>query len=376
MRLAVVTHNVLRGDGQGRANYEIVRYAKNHGVDVTLIADKVAPELEAEGIRWIRLQPKRREAWLVHGLEFVYRANRLLDSMRGEFDVIHTYGYCLDRPHHVNTSQFVHSAWRKSPVHVAKQEKSLYGAYQWLYSYVNAIGEKRAYSKAKRIIPASNTVRQELIDLGIPAGKMQVILNGADPCEFHPGVADRAALRLPMNVPLALFAGDIRSTRKNLDTVLKALANVPGLHLAVVGRKEGSPFPALAEQLGVADRTHFLDFRTDIAEIMRACDFFVFPSRYEACALVLVEAIASGLPIITAKTTGGSEVVSEASGILLEDPNDTEALTAAMQKIMSSPEKRQLMSQAAALSSSHYTWDKIAASYLSVYHECADGKPL
>ncbi len=371
MRLAVVTHNVIRGDGQGRANYEIVRHAHRNGVEVTLIADRVAPELEAEGIRWIRLQPKQRGNWLVHGLEFVFRANRLLKSMRGEFDLIHGYGYCLDCPHHVNTSQFVHSAWRKSPVHVARLHRNLYGAYQWLYSYINAVGEKRAYSNAKVLVPASSTVRQELISLGFPSDRMHVILNGVEPREFHPGRIARATLNLPADVPLALFAGDIRTNRKNLDTVLKALAQTPGLHLAVVGRKANSPFPAMAEQLQVAERTHFLDFRTDIADIMRATDFFVFPSRYEACALVLVEAIASGLPVITAKTTGGSEVITNASGILVDDPNDVGALAKAMVALAGDPERRRVMSEAAVASSQQYTWDKIAGQYLALYHEVA-----
>ncbi|MEI6432492.1 MAG: glycosyltransferase family 4 protein, partial [bacterium] len=210
--------------------------------------------------------------------------------------------------------------------------------------------------------------------LGFPPDRMRVILNGADPAEFHPGKEDRAALGLPENVPLALFAGDIRTGRKNLDTTLAALAKSPNLHLAVVGKKEGSPFPALAEKLGVAERTHFLDFRRDIAQIMRACDFFVFPSRYEACALVLVEAISSGLPVITAKTTGGSEVISEASGILLNDPNDAEALATAMNRLVGDRDLRQAMSMAAAESSSRYTWDKIAGAYYGLYRETASGK--
>lgn len=374
LRLLVVTHNVIKGDGQGRANLEIARFARKHGVEVTLIADRVAPEMEEIGVRWIRLQPKFRGNWLSHGLEFVARANRLVDAMRGDFDLIHGYGFCLSRPHHINTSQYVHSAWRKSPVHVAKQNKNLYGAYQWIYSYINAVGEKRAYKNAQILVPASNTVRKELMDLGFPPDRMRVILNGADPAEFHPGQEDRAALGLPIGVPLALFGGDIRTGRKNLDTILQALADAPGLHLAIVGTKEGSPFPAMAEKLGVAERTHFLDFRRDIAAIMRASDFFVFPSRYEACALVLVEAISSGLPVITAKTTGGSEVISGASGILLNDPNDAAALSAAMRKLASDANLRASMAKAAADSSGRYTWDKIAAAYLALYREIASGK--
>lgn len=373
MRLAVVTHNVVKGDGQGRANLEIVRHANRNGVKVTLFADRVDPALEAEGIEWVRVQPKVRSNWLAHGLEFVARANRVLDARAKEFDVIHGYGYCLDRRHHVNTSQFVHSAWRQSRMHVAKQHRNLYGVYQWLYSYVNAVGERRAFQKAKVIVAASSTVRREIASLGLGVGEadMPVILNGADPAEFHPGAADRAALGLPVGVPLGLFAGDIRTNRKNLDTVLKALARVPEMHLAVVGRVEGSPFPAMAESLGVNGRVHFLDFRRDIADIMRASDVFVFPSRYEACALVLVEAIASGLPVITAKTTGGAEAVGPEAGILVEDPDDEAALAQAMQTLAADPERRRAMGQAAAIRSRQFTWENIAQSYLDLYKRVA-----
>ena len=370
-RLAIVTHNVIKGDGQGRANYEIARHALAHGYDVTLLADRVEDDLAAmPGLRWIPVQPKVRGNWLIHGLEFVARVRPLLQRMRREFDIIHGYGYTLDTPHQVNTSQFVHSAWRRSPMHVARQHRNAYGAYQWLYSALNAAGEKRAYRQAQVVVAASSTVRQELLDLGVPADRLKVILNGANPAEFYPGEVSRTALGLPEGVPLALFAGDIRTNRKNLDTVLKAMVEAdPNVNLAVVGRLEGSPFPQMAQDLGVAGRVHFLDFRRDMADIMRASDMFVFPSRYEACALVLVEAITSGLPVITAKTTGGSEVVTPQSGITLDNPDDVSGLTRAINTLAADPDQRRSMSAAARRESERYTWDKIAGSYLDVYRE-------
>lgn len=370
MRLAIVTHNIVKGDGQGRANYEIVRHALRHGVEVTLIADRVQEDLENE-VRWIKVQPKMRSNWLAHGLEFVARANQVLDKSKGEFDVIHGYGYCLDRPHHINTSQYVHSAWRQSSMHPAKTSRGPYAAYQWTYSAVNAWGEQRAYRHARVVVAASNTVRRELIQIGVPAKHIEVILNGADLEEFKPGTADRKALGLPESVPLALFAGDIRTGRKNLDTVLKALVAVPEVHLAVVGKTEGSPFPEMAERLGLKERVRFLDFRRDIAEIMRAADAFVFPSRYEACALVLIEALASGLPVITAKTTGGSEAVTPEAGVHLDDPDDDVALSAALRTVLlGSASQRKAMAEAArATAEQQYSWEKIGASYLSLYRQ-------
>lgn len=372
LRLAVVTHNVIRGDGQGRANFEIVRHAAREGVVVTLISDRVDEDLlQEKNISWIKIQPKVRSNWLMHGLEFQARANRLLDRIGGQFDVIHGYGFCLDRPHQINTSQFVHSAWRQSPMHTARGQRNFYGAYQWMYSFVNSIGERRAYNKAQKIVAASRTVRGELIDIGVAENRLSVILNGADPAEFHPGSADRQKLGLPEGVPLSLFVGDIKTNRKNLDSVLKAIAKVPGAHLAVVGKVEGSPFPKMASDLGIESRVRFLGFRKDVADIMRASDIFVFPSRYEACALVLVEAISSGLPVITAKTTGGSEVVSSESGVLLNDPNDVDALAKAIDALSGDPDRRASMSEVAFRAGQKHTWQHVAGDYLSLYREFA-----
>src|SRR5437764_451521 len=105
MRLAVVTHNVLRGDGQGRANYEIVRYALKHGIQVHLFADRVENDLLEAGAVWEPIHPRiLRKINLLKVFEFAARANRLLQKRRGEFDIVHGYGYCLSVPHEVNTS--------------------------------------------------------------------------------------------------------------------------------------------------------------------------------------------------------------------------------------------------------------------------------
>ncbi|GAB4466687.1 MAG: glycosyltransferase family 4 protein [Armatimonadaceae bacterium] len=370
MRLAIVTHNVVRGDGQGRANYEIVRHALKRGATVHLLADRVDEELIQEGANWIPIQPRFvRQVNLFKVWEFAQRANQHLRKMGSELDIVHGYGFCLDVPHQLNTSQFVHSAWMQSPAHTAKQHRNAYGMYQWTYSKLNSIWERRAYHQAEIVVAASSTVREELKAIGIAENRLRVILNGADLDEFHPGEEDRNALKLPEGVTLALFAGDIKTPRKNLDTVLKALAKVPDVHLAVVGRPDGSPFPAMAEQLGIAERVHFLGFRRDVAKIMRAVDMFVFPSRYEACALVLAEATASGLPIITAETTGGAELVTDAAGIRIRDANNADELAQAMRTLAGDPERRQAMREAAWKRAQTNTWEDIGAAYMRVYRE-------
>lgn len=370
MQLAIVTHNVIKTDGQGRANYEIARHALKNGVGVRLIADQIEPDLLELGAEWIPVHPKAQRINLFKVWEFAARANRVIASLGNKVDVVHGYGFCLDRRHQVNTSQFVHSAWRRSPVHTSRQNHNLYGMYHWLYSALNAQWERRAYANAEVVVAASNTVRKELAEIGVPESRLRVILNGADLDLFYPGQEDRTALGLPENVPLALFTGDIKTPRKNLDTVLKALVKVPYAHLAVLGRTEGSPFPAMAEQLGIADRVHFMGFRRDVPAIMRASDLFVFPSRYEACALVLCEAIASGLPVVTAHSTGGAEVVTDECGIRLDDPNDVGAVAGAMDTLLKDPERREVMSKAARREAEEkHSWQQVAEDYLSLYRE-------
>ena len=100
---------------------------------------------------------------------------------------------------------------------------------------------------------------------------------------------------------------------------------------------------------------------------MQSVDFFVFPSRYEACTLVLMEAMASGLPVITAETTGGSEVVTSSSGIKISNPEDRVALVKALKDLVSSPEKRGEMGFHARSIAKSHSWISKAQQYVDLF---------
>lgn len=372
MRIAIVSRYARKGDGQGRANREIALAAIKAGHSVDLYADQVDQDILDVGAKWIPVQPKTRSNDLAYGLQSIATANRALAGKRSDYDVIHGYGWTLDGPHHINTAQFVHTAWLRHSMHPSRMTSGPYALYQRLYTTLNAWGERKAFRAARRVIGASSTIRHELTTLcGVAETKVGVVLNGVDIDEFYPGEEDRIALGLPNGVFIALFAGDIRTGRKNLDTVLKALLNVPYVHLAVAGRVAGSPWPALAAELGLSERVHFLDFRNDLAKLMRASDCFVFPSRYEACALVLVEALASGLPVITAKTTGGSEAVGPGAGVVIENTESVAELAAALQEVSGRTDLlpgRRLAARQCALP---LTWANIGAAYLDHYADVA-----
>lgn len=368
MRIAIVTHNFVNGDGQGRVNSEVVREALRQGHHLTLIATEVAEEFQSHGaVTWVPVPVAGWPTALLQNQVFAWRSARWISRHREEFDVLQVNGFTTWAGADVCAVHFVHSAWLRSPVHSSRLRRDLYGLYQGLYTALNARLERRAFAQAKIVIAVSEQIRQELLAIGVPEEKIRVIVNGVDTHEFHPGDQPRRALGLPEGVPLALFAGDIRTPRKNLDTVLKALVQTADIHLAVAGETSGSPYPAQSAELGLTARVQFLGFRRDIPDLMRAADLFVFPSRYEACSLVLLEALASGLPIITAKTAGGSEVVTADCGVVLPDPDDAAALAGALCRMTANSDRMAASGRAARAVAEQHTWSKMAQDYLSIF---------
>ena len=243
MKICIVTHCVLKGNGQGRVNYEVVWEALRQGHHITLVASDISPELELHSqVTWLPISVKKVPTELLRNLLFSRKSANWLRHHQGEFDAIEVNGAITAARSDLNAVHFVHSSWLRSPFHVWKQRRDLYGAYQWLYTALSAYWEKVAFERSKLVVAVSEQVKQEILALGIPVERIEVITNGVDLEEFSPAQVDRCELGLPEDVPLALFVGDIRISRKNLDTVLQALVNVPQLHLAIAGAADGRNF--------------------------------------------------------------------------------------------------------------------------------------
>lgn len=370
MKLCIVTHSFAEGSGQGKVNYEVVQEVIRRGHRATLLSSDISPELENHPqITWASINVAGWPTELAKNMAFSAQCAYWLQRHRAEFDLIQVNGAITSASANVNAVHFVHSAWLQSPAHTFQIRRDFYGVYQWLYTALNAYWEKQAFQRSDVIVAVSEKIAQELIAMGVPPHKVRVIVNGVDAETFAPGPINRSALNLPEAAPIALFAGDIQTARKNLDTILSALTQIPDLHLAIAGRTQGSPYPTMANQLGIAERTHFLGYRRDIPALMKAADFFVFPSRYEACTLVLLEAMASGLPVITAVTAGGAELVTSESGIVLSDPNDVQGLAQGMARLAMDDERRQLMGQAARAVAEQHRWKSMAGKYLTLFEE-------
>lgn len=367
MRIGIVTRRVGRNDGQGRVNLEIAAEALRQGDTVRLYCEDVDPSITRAGATPEPLPPPPCvPTRLLRDQVFAWRTRAPLARDAEKLDAVLACGFATWAPADVNAVHFVHRSWLRSPYHPWRLRRTPRTLYARVFSELNARLEHGAFRRAGAIVAVSENVRRELIGAGVAAARITTIRNGVDADEFCPGPARRDSFGLPDDVPIALFAGDLKTARKNLGTVLRALPAVPGLHLAVAGRHQGTRWPAMARDLGVAGRVHFLGFRTDMPGLMRAADVFVFPSRYEACPLVLLEALASGLPVVTAESAGGAELVTPEVGVVLADCNDVAALAAALRALLAAPERRRAMAAAARKVALAHSWPAMAQQYLGL----------
>lgn len=375
MRVAIVTHVVRHNDGQGRVNHEIARAALDENIEVTLVASHVAPELlQHPLVKWVPVKIGR--FWPTNPLRqqvFALKSAWWLRMHRREYDVLHVNGFITWMPADVNTAHFVHSGWFRSRYYPFGLGQGLWSAYQFVYTRANAALEGWAYRRSRVITAVSQKVAAEIAAIGLtPRNRLDVIYNGVDTQGFAAAEGDRSRFRLPEDRFLLLFVGDLRTPRKNLGTVLKALTDLPErVHLAVAGYLPGSPYPDEAKALGIAHRVHFLGLVKEMPVLMHSVDAYVFPSRYEAMSLSLLEAMAAGLPVVTAHTAGGAEIITPACGIVLDDPDDPKALAQAVGKLASNDDERLAMGRAANELATGFGWARMAQQYIALYRQIA-----
>lgn len=377
MRIAIVTHSVRHNDGQGRVNYEVARAALAEGCTLTLVASHVAPSLlDHPRVRWVPIDIGRiwPGALLRHQL-FALKSGKWLREHRDEYDLLHANGFISWAQADVNTSHFVHTGWLRSPYYPFRLTGGPRSAYQAVYTRLNARLERWAYCRSSVVAAVSEKVAVELRNAGVPAGKIEVVHNGVDNETFEHASGSRQAFGLPDEAFLLLFAGDLRTPRKNLGTVLRALRQLPErVHVVVAGRVKGSPYPQEARALGVADRVHFLDFVEDVPGLMRSVDAYVFPSRYEAMSLSLLEAMAASLPVVTARTAGGAEIIGPECGMVLDDPDDSTALAQAVGRLAGDARLACSMGVAAGRVAREFGWSRMGARYMDIYRRVLRAK--
>lgn len=241
-------------------------------------------------------------------------------------------------------------------------------AYQWLY--------RLAARWVDGIIAVSDDVRTAILEYFGPIDeKVSVLYNSVDVRRYQVEV-DRAAMLRALALPADATVISVVATfklqkgqRYLLDALPNVIARFPNVHLLLIG--DGEQRGALMQQtsdLGLTQHVHFLGLRQDIPALLAASDFFVLPSLWEGLPMALIEAMASGLPVIATAVSGSSQVVVDGESGLLVAPGNAAELETALVKLLSNPDLAQRLGRAAHARVAHrFGAKKQAEDHIALY---------
>lgn len=205
--------------------------------------------------------------------------------------------------------------------------------------------ERRVFATTPHVVAIAECGRREIEErYGVASDRVSVVYNGVDLDRFHPTArarhrdAVRAEAGLDAGARVLTFVGS-GFERKGLDTAIRALAALddPESRLVVVGKGDTARYRTLADTLGVADRIAWLGARADVERWYAAGDVLVLPARYEPFGNVHLEALASGLPVVTSTHAGGAEIIEEGVNGAVREPDDAGGIAEAIRRLSARP---------------------------------------
>jgi len=354
------------------------RTLREQGVDVRLVVPRYGDEADEAGVIRVagRPVPGDREDRMV-GWRAMHRA--VLDAAR-DCDLIH-----------IQTPFIAHYAGLKAArtlgLPVVATYHTLFEAYLeyyapflpagWLQAQARSFSRRQCNALDAVIVPSS-AMQQRLAayEVSVP---LHVLPTGIPTAQFASG--DGAAFRyrhgILSNRPVALFVGRV-AHEKNIGFLLEALVHArrlrPDILLVVAG--EGPAMDDLKEQvktLGLREAVQFigyLDRRQELPDCYAAADVFVFASRTETQGLVLLEAMAAGLPVIALAEMGTIDILAPARGAI-SPPAEPQAFGAALGDFLNRPSAWHHLADEAPVFAGEWSDGAMAARLAWLYRELA-----
>ena len=387
MRLAVVSPFVDRRHGTERVLAEVLeRLAGKYGCEIHLYAQRVedlalarsvsSNEQKCGGIIWHKV-PRLPGPHLL-GFLWWYFANqaqrwfhRRFRSLR--YDLVLSSGInCPDADAivaHIIFREFfrlVHDELRLRNTALRSWPIILH---RMLYYRLIMALENRIYRNPRVALAAVSRLTAGEIMSHFARSDVTVIPNAVDLSRFN--LPERLRRRAPSrdalkfsehDFVLLLVGNDWR--KKGLPTLINAVAALPEfpLRVLVAGRDNRVPFLAHIRSLSQEGRVLFAESSPDVMQFYAAADVYAGPSLHDSFALPPIEAMASGLPVITSVNNGGSQIITEGvDGFILSNPGDADALAQLVRQLYQHPDLCRSVGENAARTAQSFTWDRTAS---------------
>lgn len=367
MKIAVSFPGCHRRGGIERCVLEAVNFLAASGHEVHLLtADWDRDALHAAvHVHAISL-PKRGSALRL--LAFARRSKKVLAALPPE--TVHAAFGVESPPGGTLWVPSVHKAWLEA----SKTQRNWRGRLrQKLNPHHPALLHlERGYFGGRhyrKLLALTPQVKSDLMRLyGVPAEDIAVLPNGYSQAEFNTSrtrlerAQRRAELGYDADAKVVIFVAN-ELERKGFGPLLRGISLLqdPSVFLLAVGRLNPQAYAGEIEQLGLTSRVRFTGPTSDVAAYYAAADVFALPTQYEAWGLVIVEALACGLPVLTSRLAGAAAVVQEGTtGYLLDNPNNPAEIAAKLRPLL---DGLPASAEEIEASVSGYSWPNILRRY-------------
>jgi UDP-glucose:(heptosyl)LPS alpha-1,3-glucosyltransferase len=376
MKIAIIRKKyTFHGGAEGFSNSFIENLA-DEGHEIHIFAIKWQADSTHGNIHFHKV-PAITGISFLRDLSFAVSSFSLLKKQRGNFDIIQTHDKTLFQDIY-RAGDGCHIEWlrqrwkRTGPV---KKASIVLNPYHWLVLSLERMIMKG--HRFKKIIAISELVRKNIVDnYGVPSSDIEVIYNGIDTDRFHPDNKDnyRNEIRRKHGLKeddfVVLFVGS-GFERKGLKYLIQAVGSVPEpVSLMIAGKGSKSKLQDMAKK----QRLVFCGPQKDIHKYYAAADIFVFPTMYEPFGNVHLEALASGLPVITTKNSGASEIIKDdIQGFVVSGPEDVEGIAKGIRSFVNNREKLREMSKNARALAEEFTFEKHMNKIRELYKSISSG---
>ncbi len=378
MRIAlVIPHFDPRRGGAERWTWDFADRLARHAHEVHVVAETFGPGADRTVNHFV---PVAGHTGSLRRLGFAAGAERILRGLGA--DIVHDMGHGWYGDVFMPHGGTRNGSFRQNLLFWPRGLRWAKRASAWLlprYRTFRAL-ERRQYGERRLFVALSRMVERDMIAFhGVPPEQIRVVYNGVDTERFDPAERKRyrAAVRSELGVQDAvvflLVAHNFRL--KGVPEAIRAAALLAAerrdFRVLVVGNDRPGRYNRLAQRLGCADVVRLVGSRSDTVPVYAAADVYLHPTYYDPCSLVVLEALASGLPVITTRHNGAGELITAGQeGSVADDPADIAGLRDAMRELLASDVRHACGARARVLAERH-DMERNYREMIAVYDEAA-----
>jgi glycosyltransferase involved in cell wall biosynthesis len=357
MKLGLVYHQLVPAGGLENYLIEFSRRLILAGHELTFVTSRVNQEVAGKLKGEIKMLPRSKGSALMRLWQFSRDAARVVPTLG--VDRVIGFGHTVRHD--------VHRAG--GGCHARYSELLPFWKRYALKNLLAVHLERQLYTSGntRHFVTNSNQVTAELSNrYGVNREAFTTIHTAVEGTQFRPA-DDRAAVReavfkelkTDVGSPVFLFVS-LSHRRKGLDALLEALVMVPKAVLWIVGKGLNKAYLRRVEELGIGSRIRLVSVTNSLVRLYQSADWFVHPTKYDACANTVLQSMACGLPGLISEHDGAVDLIEDGgTGFLMPQPEQAERLASCLQRALAcDAEQRAQLGSAARAAVEPLTWDR------------------